>query len=82
VFSQMDIISALLQKHFGFSSLKAFQKEVLDAWFAHGDCVLLAATRSGAFSVMLLFIFCNLFITTVDVTSLFIWAISFINIFS
>ncbi|KAL5647568.1 hypothetical protein ACJX0J_041923, partial [Zea mays] len=46
VFSQMDIISALLQKHFGFSSLKAFQKEVLDAWFAHGDCVLLAATRS------------------------------------
>jgi werner syndrome ATP-dependent helicase len=53
----MDIISAVLQKHFGFSSLKAFQKEVLDAWFAHGDCVLLAATR---FSIMLLFIFCNL----------------------
>jgi hypothetical protein len=54
----------------------------LDAWFAHGDCVLLAATRSGAFSVMLLFIFCNLFITTADVTLLVIWAISFINIFS
>uniref|UniRef100_A0A804UB74 Uncharacterized protein n=1 Tax=Zea mays TaxID=4577 RepID=A0A804UB74_MAIZE len=43
----MDIISAVLQKHFGFSSLKAFQKEVLDAWFAHEDCVLLAAIGSG-----------------------------------
>jgi hypothetical protein len=56
----MDIISVVLQKHFGFSSLKAFQKEVLDAWFAHGDCVLQAAAGSGVFSVMLLFIFCNL----------------------
>jgi hypothetical protein len=36
VLSQMDIISSVLQKHFGFSNLKAFQKEVLDAWFAHG----------------------------------------------
>ncbi|KAL5652315.1 hypothetical protein ACJX0J_037773, partial [Zea mays] len=36
--------------HFGFSNLKAFQKEVLDAWFAHGDCILLAATKSDAFS--------------------------------
>ncbi|ONM08504.1 hypothetical protein ZEAMMB73_Zm00001d033732 [Zea mays] len=60
MFNQMDIISAVLQKHFGFSSLKAFQKEVLDAWFGHEDCVLLAAIGSGAFSVILLFIFCNL----------------------
>ncbi|XP_066364352.1 LOW QUALITY PROTEIN: ATP-dependent DNA helicase Q-like SIM [Miscanthus floridulus] len=44
---QMDIVSAVLQKHFGFSCLKAFQKEVLDAWFAHRDCLVLAATGSG-----------------------------------
>ncbi|KAF8762605.1 hypothetical protein HU200_009130 [Digitaria exilis] len=40
-------IGAVLQKHFGFSSLKGFQMEVLDAWFAHKDCLVLAATRSG-----------------------------------
>ena len=57
---QMDRVSAVLQKHFGFSCLKAFQKEVLDAWFAHRDCLVLAATGSGVFSVMLFFIFCNL----------------------
>jgi hypothetical protein len=34
--------------------------EVLDAWFAHRDCILLLATGSGAFSVILLFIFCSL----------------------
>ncbi|PWZ10343.1 hypothetical protein Zm00014a_041114 [Zea mays] len=44
---QMDRISAVLQKHFGFSCLKAFQKEVLDAWSAHRDCIVLAATGSG-----------------------------------
>jgi len=43
----MDRISAVLQKHFGFSCLKAFQKEVLDAWSAHRDCIVLAATGSG-----------------------------------
>ncbi|XP_004495713.1 ATP-dependent DNA helicase Q-like SIM [Cicer arietinum] len=39
--------STLLQKHFGFSSLKSFQKEALSAWFAHRDCLVLAATGSG-----------------------------------
>jgi werner syndrome ATP-dependent helicase len=57
---QMDRISAVLQKHFGFSCLKAFQKEVLDAWSAHRDCIVLAATGSGVFSVMLFSIFSNL----------------------
>ncbi|XP_061338027.1 ATP-dependent DNA helicase Q-like SIM [Gastrolobium bilobum] len=39
--------SNLLQKHFGFSSLKNFQKEALAAWVAHRDCLVLAATGSG-----------------------------------
>ncbi|XP_062180440.1 ATP-dependent DNA helicase Q-like SIM [Phragmites australis] len=46
-FDQRDKISAVLQKHFGFSCLKDFQKEALDAWFAHKDCLVLAATGSG-----------------------------------
>jgi len=37
----------LLQKHFGFSSLKSFQKEALSAWIALRDCLVLAATGSG-----------------------------------
>ncbi|XP_019452258.1 PREDICTED: ATP-dependent DNA helicase Q-like SIM isoform X1 [Lupinus angustifolius] len=37
----------ILQKHFGFSSLKSFQKKALNAWFAHKDCLVLAATGSG-----------------------------------
>ncbi|RLN30755.1 hypothetical protein C2845_PM05G13230 [Panicum miliaceum] len=41
-----DQITAVLLKHFGFSSLKGFQMEVLDAWFAHKDCLVLAATGS------------------------------------
>ncbi|PUZ64065.1 hypothetical protein GQ55_3G113600 [Panicum hallii var. hallii] len=45
--SHKDKITAVLQKHFGFSSLKGFQMEVLDAWFAHKDCLVLAATGSG-----------------------------------
>jgi hypothetical protein len=40
--------------------------EVLDAWFAHRDCILLLATGSGAFSVILLFIFCNYYLFHVD----------------
>lgn len=36
-----------LQKHFGFSSLKGFQKEAIKAWLAHKDCLILAATGSG-----------------------------------
>ncbi|RAL47337.1 hypothetical protein DM860_013302 [Cuscuta australis] len=37
----------LLQKHFGYSGLKSFQKEALGAWLAHQDCLVLAATGSG-----------------------------------
>ena len=40
-------VGSLLQKHFGFSSLKSFQKEALSAWMAHKDCLVLAATGSG-----------------------------------
>ncbi|KAL6607826.1 hypothetical protein ACP70R_040889 [Stipagrostis hirtigluma subsp. patula] len=47
MFEQRDKISAVLQKHFGFSCLKGFQNEALDAWFAHKDCLVLAATGSG-----------------------------------
>ncbi|KAK7269357.1 hypothetical protein RIF29_22082 [Crotalaria pallida] len=39
--------SIILQKHFGFSSLKSFQKKALSAWVAHKDCLVLAATGSG-----------------------------------
>uniref|UniRef100_N1QP86 Bloom syndrome protein-like protein n=1 Tax=Aegilops tauschii TaxID=37682 RepID=N1QP86_AEGTA len=46
-FDWADKISAVLQKHFGFSCVKGFQKEALDAWFAHKDCLVLAATGSG-----------------------------------
>ncbi|CAL4895671.1 unnamed protein product [Urochloa decumbens] len=45
--SYKDKVGAVLQKHFGFSSLKGFQMEVLNAWFAHKDCLVLAATGSG-----------------------------------
>ncbi|KAK9666893.1 hypothetical protein RND81_14G218900 [Saponaria officinalis] len=38
---------SLLQKHFGYSGLKSFQKEVLSAWLSHQDCLVLAATGSG-----------------------------------
>ncbi|XP_068659463.1 LOW QUALITY PROTEIN: ATP-dependent DNA helicase Q-like SIM [Aristolochia californica] len=37
----------ILQKHFGFSSLKGFQKEAIEAWLANRDCLVLAATGSG-----------------------------------
>lgn len=37
----------LLQKHFGYQSLKRFQKEALGAWVAQKDCLVLAATGSG-----------------------------------
>ncbi|KAK7277949.1 hypothetical protein RJT34_22970 [Clitoria ternatea] len=39
--------SNLMQKHFGFSTLKSFQKEALSSWVAHKDCLVLAATGSG-----------------------------------
>ncbi|KVH87873.1 DNA/RNA helicase, DEAD/DEAH box type, N-terminal [Cynara cardunculus var. scolymus] len=37
----------LLQQHFGYPSLKGFQKEALAAWIAHKDCLVLAATGSA-----------------------------------
>ncbi|XP_076952737.1 ATP-dependent DNA helicase Q-like SIM [Bidens hawaiensis] len=37
----------LLQKRFGYQSLKRFQKEALGAWVAQKDCLVLAATGSG-----------------------------------
>ncbi|GLT28931.1 hypothetical protein SLA2020_038330 [Shorea laevis] len=40
-------VNNLLKKHFGYSSLKSFQKEALAAWLAHQDCLVLAATGSG-----------------------------------
>ncbi|KAL4351311.1 hypothetical protein GQ457_06G020920 [Hibiscus cannabinus] len=40
-------VNSLLRKHFGYSSLKRFQKEALAAWLAHQDCLVLAATGSG-----------------------------------
>lgn len=40
-------VSNLLQKHFGFSCLKSFQKDALEAWLANQDSLVLAATGSG-----------------------------------
>ncbi|XP_077218868.1 RECQ helicase SIM isoform X2 [Tasmannia lanceolata] len=40
-------VNIVLHKHFGFSSLKSFQKEALEAWLANRDCLVLAATGSG-----------------------------------
>ncbi|KAH7655006.1 DNA helicase protein [Dioscorea alata] len=40
-------VSGILRKHFGFSSLKSFQKEALEAWLANRDCLVLAGTGSG-----------------------------------
>lgn len=40
-------VKNLLQRHFGFSLLKDFQKEALEAWLSHQDCLVLAATGSG-----------------------------------
>ncbi|KAJ3702057.1 hypothetical protein LUZ61_005762 [Rhynchospora tenuis] len=40
-------IEAVLRKHFGFGSLKGFQKEALDTWSSNKDCLVLAATGSG-----------------------------------
>lgn len=42
-------IEAILQKHFGFGSLKGFQKEALDTWSSNKDCLVLAATGSGTY---------------------------------
>lgn len=42
--------NSVLQKHFGYHSLKGFQKEALGAWVANQDCLVLAATGSGTVS--------------------------------
>ncbi|XP_050225916.1 ATP-dependent DNA helicase Q-like SIM isoform X2 [Mercurialis annua] len=39
--------NSVLHKHFGYVSLKSFQKEALAAWVANQDCLVLAATGSG-----------------------------------
>lgn len=43
---------AILNKHFGYLSLKTFQKEALSAWFMYKDCLVLAATGSGMLSCL------------------------------
>ncbi|KAG6586250.1 ATP-dependent DNA helicase Q-like SIM, partial [Cucurbita argyrosperma subsp. sororia] len=40
-------LNRLLKKHFGYPFLKKFQKEALEAWLNHQDCLVLAATGSG-----------------------------------
>nr|XP_027107724.1 ATP-dependent DNA helicase Q-like SIM isoform X4 [Coffea arabica] len=40
-------VKNILNKHFGHSFLKPFQKEALAAWIAHKDSLVLAATGSG-----------------------------------
>ncbi|XP_057857543.2 ATP-dependent DNA helicase Q-like SIM isoform X1 [Cryptomeria japonica] len=37
----------IVQRYFGHTELKCFQKEALKAWAAHQDCLVLAATGSG-----------------------------------
>ncbi|PWA82395.1 RECQ helicase SIM [Artemisia annua] len=39
--------NTLLQRHFGYPSLKRFQMEALAAWVSHKDSLVLAATGSG-----------------------------------
>lgn len=40
-------LNRLLKKHFGYPVLKKFQKQALEAWLNHQDCLVLAATGSG-----------------------------------
>ncbi|XP_022150824.1 ATP-dependent DNA helicase Q-like SIM [Momordica charantia] len=40
-------LNRILKKHFGYPFLKKFQKEALEAWMNHQDCLVLAATGSG-----------------------------------
>lgn len=46
-------LNSLLRKHFGYQSLKGFQREALAAWLANSDCLVLAATGSGIRFVLL-----------------------------
>ena len=43
---KIERMEAIMQKYFGFSSLKGFQKEALDTWSSNKDCLVLAATGS------------------------------------
>ncbi|KAG8390992.1 hypothetical protein BUALT_Bualt01G0141700 [Buddleja alternifolia] len=46
-FDWEEKVNNLIQKHFGYPSMKGFQKEVLAAWIKNQDCLVLAATGSG-----------------------------------
>lgn len=50
-------VHSLLQKRFGYFSLKSFQREALSSWLARQDCLVLAATGSGNFYVYVCFCF-------------------------
>jgi len=50
-------VNDLLHKRFGYSSLKQFQKDALAAWLAHQDCLVLAATGSGTFVFLVLYVY-------------------------
>lgn len=45
-------VNCLLQKQFGYLSLKGFQREALTAWLARQDCLVLAATGSGKYYLL------------------------------
>lgn len=51
-------VNSLLQKHFGYFSLKNFQREALSAWLDHQDCLVLSATGSGTILICCYFIGC------------------------
>lgn len=55
-------VHGILQKHFGFSSLKSFQKEAMRAWLAHRDCLVLAATGSGIYFPLMFFMLFQIFL--------------------
>lgn len=47
VFDWEEKVNNILPKYFGFSSLKSFQREAIEAWLRNQDCLILAATGSG-----------------------------------
>lgn len=65
----------LLQKHFGYLSLKRFQKEALSAWLAHQDCLVLAATGSGTAILLVCYCFLLLvvFVIVEFLTPIILW---------
>lgn len=56
-------VNNLLLRHFGYSSLKGFQKKALAAWLAHEDCLVLAATGSG---ISLFFPLCSCLLVSIE----------------